>query len=233
MASHRAQLLLTLLPTALAFGMQDVEPDIELLKVWLKAFCVTNGLIMAYSPTQNLDTDMPINCPDTDARFFAANVEHSEPKTREEVLDALLTEWDKFDSRQHVPDTQWAEELTRYLEDLAEMRVNHVRAWFKSNLTRFQAGHASVVEIQRTLENAVIDLKSSVQLCRMQCGSCQLFCIQGRSHDGAHNCKTMHRCTQLCEFCVEARELEEEEEEEEEEKRCTMTQVVSASQPNN
>ena len=33
MASHRAQLLLTLLPTALAFGMQDVEPDIELLKV--------------------------------------------------------------------------------------------------------------------------------------------------------------------------------------------------------
>ena len=37
MAAHRAQLLLTLLPTALAFGMQDVEPDIELLKVGSKS----------------------------------------------------------------------------------------------------------------------------------------------------------------------------------------------------
>ena len=33
MASHRAQLLLLLLPTALACGQQNVEPDIEPLKV--------------------------------------------------------------------------------------------------------------------------------------------------------------------------------------------------------
>ena len=43
MASHRAQLLLTLLPTALAFGMQDVEPEIEPLKVRSEAFCMTAG----------------------------------------------------------------------------------------------------------------------------------------------------------------------------------------------
>lgn len=33
MASHRAQLLLTLLPNALVYGLQEVEPDIEPLKV--------------------------------------------------------------------------------------------------------------------------------------------------------------------------------------------------------
>ncbi|KAG8215117.1 hypothetical protein J3R82DRAFT_8568 [Butyriboletus roseoflavus] len=202
MASHRAQLLLTLLPTALAFGMQDVEPEIE--------------------PLKNLDTDMPIDSPDTDARFFVANVEPSQTMNRDEVLDALLTEWDEFESRQLVPDTQWAEELAQYLEDLAEMRINHIRAWVKSNLTRFQGSHASVIELQRTLESAVIDLKSSVQLCRVQCASCQLFCIQNRLHDGAHDCKTTHACMQSCEYCGEADELEEGEE-----KKCTMTCSVN------
>ncbi|KAF8549816.1 hypothetical protein OG21DRAFT_1447416 [Imleria badia] len=200
MAAHRAQLLLTLLPTALAFGMQDVELEIE--------------------PLKNLDTDMPIDSPDTDSRFFVANVEHSQNTSREEVLYALVTEWDEINSRQLVPDTQWAEELAQYLENLVEMRIDHVRAWVKSNLTRFQAGHASVMELQRTLESAVIDLKSSVQLCRMQCAACQQFCIQSRFHDGPHDCKTTHACTQSCEYCAEAGGLEEGEGEE---KKCTMT----------
>ncbi|KIK76912.1 hypothetical protein PAXRUDRAFT_28892 [Paxillus rubicundulus Ve08.2h10] len=73
MASHRAQLLLTLLPTALAFGLQDVEPEVE--------------------PLKNLDTDMPTDLPDTDARFFAANVEQLQNENAEELLDALLTGW--------------------------------------------------------------------------------------------------------------------------------------------
>jgi hypothetical protein len=33
MASHRAQLLLVMLPNALAFGLQEVNPDSEPLKV--------------------------------------------------------------------------------------------------------------------------------------------------------------------------------------------------------
>ena len=137
--------------------------------------------------------------------------------SREGVLDVLITEWDQYDSRQLVPDTQWAEELAQYLENLAEMRIDHVRAWVKSNLTRFQAGHASVMELERALESAVIDLKSSVQLCQMQCATCQLFCIQNRFHEGTHDCKTTHVCTQSCEYCAEAFELEEEEE-----KKCSM-----------
>src|SRR6266576_5147183 len=125
MASHRAQLLLTLLPTALAFGVQDVEPEIELLKVRSATSCLT--VRKTYCSPQNLDTDMPIDCSDGDARFFVANVEHSQNMSREEVLHALVTEWDGFDSRQLVPDTQWAQELAQHLEDLAEMRVAHVR----------------------------------------------------------------------------------------------------------
>ena len=166
---------------------------------------------------QNLDTDMPINCSDGDARFFVANVEHSQNMSREEILHALVTEWDEFDSRQLVSDTQWIQDLAQHLEDLAEIRIDHVRAWVESNLMRFQVGHASVMELQRTLESAVIDLKSSVQLCRMQCQSCQLFCIRNRFHEDVHECKTTHACTQSCEYCAEAGEYEGKE------KKCSMT----------
>ena len=162
---------------------------------------------------------MPIDSPDTDARFFVANVEQFQYMKCEDVLDVLVKEWVEFDSRQLVPDTQWIEDLAQYLEDLAEMRVDHVQAWVKSNLTRFQGGHASVMELQRMVESAIIDLKSSVQLCRMQCKSCQLFCIQNRFHDGAHSCNTTHTCTQSCEYCAETSELGEE-------KECSMTSVT-------
>ena len=170
---------------------------------------------------QNLDTDMPIDSSDGEARFFVANVEHSQNMSREEVLHALVTEWDEFGSRQLVPDTQWTQELAQHLEDLAEIRIEHVRAWVESNLKRFQAGHASVMELQRTLESAVIDLKSSVQLCRMQCRSCQLLCIRNRFHEDAHECKTTHTCTQSCEYCAEADVHEGEG------KKCSMTRVPS------
>ena len=184
-------------------------------KGMIQRFLRRTSQLLAH-PTQNIDTDMPIDSPDRHARFFVTNVEHSQPMIREEVLDALLSEWDEFDSRLHVPDTQWAHELALYLEDLAEMCINHIRAWVKSNLTRFQAGHANVMELQRTLESFAIDLKSSVQLCLAQCASCQLLCIQNRFHDGAHNCKTTHTCTQSCEYCAEVGELGDE-------KTCSMT----------
>jgi len=159
---------------------------------------------------------MPIQS-DSDARFFVANVEHTQNISHEELLHALVTEWDKFDSRQLVSDTQWIQKLAQHLEDQAEVRIDLVRAWVKTNLMRFHAGHASVMELQRTLESAVIDLKSSVQLCRMQCESCQLFCIRNRFHEDAHDCKTTHTCTQTCEYCAEAGGHEEEG------KKCSMT----------
>ncbi|KIK76913.1 hypothetical protein PAXRUDRAFT_407542 [Paxillus rubicundulus Ve08.2h10] len=118
---------------------------------------------------------------------------------------------------QFVPDAEWAEELSQYLEDLVDMRINHVRAWVRSNLTRFQASQASILELQRVVESAIIDLKSSVQLCRMQGSACQLLCIQNRLHDGPRDCQTKHRCTQTCEFCAEL-EIPEEQEA----KKCLM-----------
>ena len=48
--------------------------------------------------------------------------------SRENVLQGLIMEWDEFGSRQLVPDSKWVEVLAQHLEDLAGMRIDHVRA---------------------------------------------------------------------------------------------------------
>ncbi|KIJ61776.1 hypothetical protein HYDPIDRAFT_115606 [Hydnomerulius pinastri MD-312] len=196
MASHRAQLLLNLLPNALTYGLQEVDPDIE--------------------PLKNLDTDSPVEMPDTDAHFFIPSTDPitSQAESRERALNILREGWDRYRGRHLTLDEEWTEGLGQFLENLVSSRIEHVREWMSSNLSRFQAGNASIVELRRTLESAIVDLKSGVQLCKMKCASCHLSCIQSRLHDGHHDCQTNHICAHTCDFC---KELQEES------KQCSVT----------
>ena len=136
----------------------------------------------------------------TPLHFLAAS---AKPDDRERALKALCGSWDRFNSRQHTPDSEWVEALTQYLARIVNLRVNHVQEWLTQNLARFQAGHASIEDLQRTFESAVVDLKSNVRLCKVQCANCQLLCIQNRFHDGQHDCQTNHHCVHQCIFCQE------------------------------
>ena len=89
----------------------------------------------------------------------------------------------------------------QYLTRLVDLRVAHVDKWLKSNIQRFQAEHASIEELRRTFNNAVIDLRAGVQLCKSQCSSCNLFCTQSRFHEDEHDCLTSHECIHECTFC--------------------------------
>ncbi|KAH7882034.1 hypothetical protein F5I97DRAFT_1988573, partial [Phlebopus sp. FC_14] len=189
MAAHRAQLLLMLLPTALAYGLQNIDPEIE--------------------PLKNLDTDVPLDLPDTDAQFFIPAVESMNTGSRDQMLRALQMNWHEYPSRQLVPEAEWANSLSVFLEGLVDMRINHVRNWVTSNLTRFQGGHASVMELHRTFESEAIDLKRNVQLCQMQCADCWLSCIQNRLHNGPHDCQTDHSCSHNCGFCINSQVQED------------------------
>ncbi|KAI6161871.1 hypothetical protein EDD17DRAFT_1480245 [Pisolithus thermaeus] len=184
MASHRAQLLLSMLPNALMYGLQEIEPEPE--------------------PLRNIDTDIPIQFPDTSLQFFLAVGGFSQSETREQALTALRNSWDQHETRQHLPDLEWADSLSEYLEQIINLRIDHVREWLTQNLSRFQTGHASIEELRRTFENATVDLRSNVQFCRLQCASCQLLCIQSRFHDGPHHCRTDHVCIHQCDFCKES-----------------------------
>ena len=138
--------------------------------------------------------------PDTSVRFFLAQagIQHA---AREQALAVLRDTWDQSHSRQLMPDSEWASNLSIYLNDLAEIRVEHVREWITLNLSRFQTGHANIEELRRTFENAIVDLKAGVQLCKAKCASCHLLCLQSRLHDGPHDCQTSHECIHMCSFC--------------------------------
>ncbi|TFY78519.1 hypothetical protein EWM64_g5492, partial [Hericium alpestre] len=156
MAAHRAQNLLALLSTALETGFADVEFDFE--------------------PLKNMDNDVPIEKPDTEARFLLSGpkVEHSD---RDGILSTLRTSWNQFSSRQNILDSDWITELDAHIGSLVDLRVDHVREWITSNLSRFQTSHASIEELRRTFENCVVDLRSNVQLCKAQQEhSCPALC---------------------------------------------------------
>ncbi|KAF8491332.1 hypothetical protein F5888DRAFT_1057818 [Russula emetica] len=181
MAAHRANSLLTILPHALETGFSEVSPERE--------------------PLKNFDTDLVIEAEeDTEAQFLLAGPD-APVADRESFLGTLRESWDQMTFRQHGDDTEWTLDLAQYLTQLVDLRAAHVDRWLKSNVQRFQAGNSSIEELRRTFDSAVIDLRASVQLCRSQCSSCNLFCIQSRLHEGNHNCLTSHECIHDCTFC--------------------------------
>ncbi|KAI9460718.1 hypothetical protein F5148DRAFT_1377366 [Russula earlei] len=180
MAAHRANTLLAILPNAFETGFSEVFPEPE--------------------PLKNLDTDLVIEAEDTEAHFLLAGPD-APVADRELRLRALRESWDRINSRQLVDDSEWTSDLAQYLTQLVDLRVAHVDKWLKSNVQRFQAGHASVEDLRRTFDSAVIDLRASIQLCRSQCNSCNLLCVQGRLHEGHHDCLTSHECIHDCTFC--------------------------------
>ncbi|KAH8977864.1 hypothetical protein EDB86DRAFT_3157238 [Lactarius hatsudake] len=181
MAMHRAGALLAILPGALETGLSEIHPEPV--------------------PLKNFDTDVVIGAVDTEARFVLTG-QSSSVADHECLLAVLRGSWDRTIHRQYLDDSEWHSDLVHYLTHLVDLRVAHVENWLESNVQQFDGGHASIEELRRTFDSAVIDLRASVELCRSQCGSCNLICVQcSRSHKRNHDCSTDHRCIHRCSFC--------------------------------
>lgn len=188
LAAHRAQKLRTYLNHALEFGFYETEP--------------------ANEPLKNLDTDSPIDQPDTSSRFFLSTSEatYEERKT---IMSTLQKSWDQFDARHQASDVEWTAGLAQFLLDRAESRIEYVFNWIKSNLSRFTSNHANMDLLRRDFDSGAVDLRSNVEICRMQCASCNLLCLLSRRHetDEPHDCQTKHDCPHPCDFGEEHTEL--------------------------
>ncbi|KAG8219200.1 hypothetical protein J3R82DRAFT_13 [Butyriboletus roseoflavus] len=187
MAAHRAQLISTLLANALAFGYAEIDPERE--------------------PLKNLDTEIPIDLPDTPYQLSIGGG-GDQSVSRERLLMVLRTAWAGYASRHYTPEDEWIAGLTKHLEAIVNLRIDHVREWLDQNLSRFQAvgggggSHARIDELKRQFESSIVDLRGSVQLCGFACTSCQLRCVQSRAHEGVHDCQSDHSCVHECDFCL-------------------------------
>ncbi|KAH8977863.1 hypothetical protein EDB86DRAFT_2816692 [Lactarius hatsudake] len=181
MAMHRANSLLAILPNALVTGFSEIDPEPV--------------------PLKNFDTDVVIEAEDTEARLILTGPD-TPVADHERRLATLRESWDLTHQRQHVDDSTWHSDLAQFLTHLVDLRVAHVESWLESNVERFEGSHASIEELRRTFDNAVIDLRASVEICRSQCGSCNLVCVRSsRLHRDGHDCLTDHKCIHDCTFC--------------------------------
>ncbi|KAF9231332.1 hypothetical protein BU15DRAFT_68422 [Melanogaster broomeanus] len=174
LASHRAQLISMLLPNALAFGLAEIDPERE--------------------PLKNLDTDSPVELPDTPYQLCIAREGVGQLASAETTLAVLRTAWGEYKSRRYTPEEAWVEGLSSHLESIVNLRIAHVHGWLTQNLSRFQAGYASIDELRRNFENAVVDLRSNLSGEHKQC-------TMTAGHAGKHICVvTEHLCGKPCKF---------------------------------
>ncbi|KAJ7087696.1 hypothetical protein C8R43DRAFT_1244821 [Mycena crocata] len=178
LAAHRAQKLCTYLNSALEFGFYETD-----------------------EPLKNLDTDSPIEQPDTLSRFFLSESDATSEERRR-ILFTLQQSWDRFDTRHQMSEIEWTAGLAQFLSDRAEIRIEYVFHWIKSNLARFKSNHANMDALRRDFDRNAVDLRSNVEICRMQCVSCNLLCLLSRRHNAEtpHDCQTSHTCPDLCDF---------------------------------
>jgi hypothetical protein len=161
---------------------------------------IITGTLTLSLKCQAFDTDLVIKAEDTESRFLL-----TEPDTptadRDDHLSTLLKSWDWSGSRQQIVDSLWVSNLEEHLTHLVDLRVAHVDKWLTSNTKRFQEENASMDELRRAFNSAVIDLRASMQLCKSECDDCNKLCIRKRLHEGDHNCLTTHDCIHNCTFC--------------------------------
>lgn len=150
---------------------------------------------------QNLDTDLIVEGDDSATVFSLSDGERLPPADIEVHLAKLRESWGTSTPRQSMHDSDWTSKLASHIEELINLRVNHVRLWLDSNLQRFQADHATISDLHRRFDDMVIEMKMNARLCRAQCASCHLLCVLNRFHEGDHSCETTHACLYNCRFC--------------------------------
>jgi len=148
---------------------------------------------------KDLDTNNPIDGPDIGMQFYLSG--HSGDK--EAILSTLCKSWDEFSNRFNIPESNWISGLSDYLETITQMRAAHVQRWMYQNLDRFKASHSSLETLKRAYSTALAELKENVHLCKAQCLSCNLLCLQSHGHETQHDCQTSHHCPYPCGFSNE------------------------------
>jgi len=152
---------------------------------------------------KNFDTNEPVNAPDTRMQIYFSGQNNTNATDKEAILHALCQQWSRFSDRFNTTEDDWVSGLSGHLKEIMEMRANHVQRWISQNLERFKAAHANLETLRRACDIALAELKENVHLCKAQCASCNLLCLQSHGHDTQHDCGTSHLCHHLCGFYSE------------------------------
>lgn len=177
LATQRAQQLRALLPTALAFGVLEPQSGCE--------------------PLKNLDDDEVLGPSSISYTFYVPDAS-GEPLLPASCLAELRKLWPERSNRYKASEAGFISGYNDFLQGLVKERLELVGDWLQSNTARF-GEHSEVQGLMRAFKKHGEEIKESTLLCGSRCGSCGLFCLEMRRHEGEHDCKTTHRCPHPCE----------------------------------
>ena len=120
-----------------------------------------------------------------------------EPSKHQAHLTLLRTSVRTKQARQTIPDGEWVELVSTELRSRLNKRLDHVTEWVDINTTHF-GDNKETQKLRRILESALVDIRASVEFCRLTCTKCKLLCLLPRHHQCPHHCTTSHRCRFKC-----------------------------------
>ena len=177
LGTQRAQQLRGMLPTALAFGVLELQSGGE--------------------PLKNLDNDEILG-PSTTSYVLHVPNASGEPLFPASCLAELRKLWPKRLDRYKASEADFISDYNEFLQGLVKERLELVGGWLQANTARF-GEHSEVQRLMRAFKEHGEEIKGSTLLCGSRCGSCGLLCLEMRRHEGDHDCKTTHRCPHPCE----------------------------------
>ncbi|KAG8836422.1 hypothetical protein FRC18_011419 [Serendipita sp. 400] len=181
LAIQRANHLSAHLAVALAFGTIDH----------------ING-----EPLKDLETDEAFDmAPEQPLLFIDAASNLLDPGTYTIALCLMRIRqsFPRLMSRYQMAETDFVEALRAHINETIERRIQDVKNWLLINTVRF-GEKAEISALFREFENMAKELRLAALLCASKCSSCGLLCLEHNQHQGDHDCKTTHKCANLCGF---------------------------------
>jgi hypothetical protein len=143
-----------------------------------------------------------IDGPNVSGTFFVAEVADpdSNLSLNEMVcLEQLRQSWEGLATRFSVHEEEFVDRFNNHLAGLARARIEHVRCWLNANTSRFK-DHPDIKDLNNCFDRLCYGILTSITLCGSRCHACDLLCLIRRNHGGSHECKTDHKCPQLCTY---------------------------------
>ncbi|KIM24947.1 hypothetical protein M408DRAFT_331430 [Serendipita vermifera MAFF 305830] len=187
--------------------------DVNLVMQRTKQLSVTLALAMAFGttdpsirePLKHFDTDEAIPGSAHEAIFYldaAAGKGTGSDYSLSASIAQLRKSFPGYFKRFEMDEEEFFRRLTVYLQSLANSRIEHVNEWIKINTERF-GEKLETIKLFHESESLAKELKASVALCGSKCSMCGLLCVLHKVHEGGHDCKTSHKCPQICSFVEE------------------------------
>ncbi|RUS20070.1 hypothetical protein BC937DRAFT_86448, partial [Endogone sp. FLAS-F59071] len=210
MVRIRAGTIRSLIKKVIAFGAEETEPTIELLKnrdtgaIIIDEPMTFHKILDASEILINDCAIMPDSgltlLPPQGSLFgeFSGELrslfERNIPKRSNTTIGTLN------DTLKTLDDTQWYNLYNTFIKFVVGRRVQRAKQWFSANTAKFPPDHTEIAAAANDLEQESERLTYSWSLCGITCVKCNLRCLDQRDHSGEHDCYTDHHCAHTCEF---------------------------------